>query len=123
MSCAGVQFVVLKRYSDFQTLHKRLLAAGLAARVGTSGTFPSLPPKRSWRTQHEAFAEVRRLELQGYLQLLVLEPEIRSTQEIHAFLELGLLLRRDLEGGTASSSMSHPNWGSPPAQRLSGGAS
>ena len=119
VTCAGVHYVVLKRYSDFVLVHKRLLASGLAARLGASAAFPPLPPKRSWRAQHEAFAEVRRLELQRYLQLLVLEPEIRGTTEIHAFLELGLLLRREVEdvgratefgsGGAASSI----GWGSP----------
>lgn len=86
-------------------MHKRLQTGGLAARLGEA--FPELPPKYSWRTQHEAFADKRRLELQAYLQGLVIEPDMRASPEIHAFLELGLLLRR--EGSVVT-----PHWSPAP---------
>jgi hypothetical protein len=78
------------RYSEFRSIHRKLVAAGLGGVV----QLPLLPPKRSYSTQDERFAERRRAELEGYLQLLVREPELRSCPELHGFLELGLLLRR-----------------------------
>ena len=95
VSCAGVQYVVLKRFSDFRAAHARYVAGGFASRVGL---FPSLPPRRSFSTQDERFAERRRGELEQYLAGLVAEPEMRSCAELHAFLELGLILRRSRAG-------------------------
>ena len=85
-------FRVPKRYSDFLTLHKRLVNSSIAARW--MGDFPELPPKRNWATQDERFAERRRAELQQYLSLLVRDPETRSCGELTSFLELGLILGR-----------------------------
>ena len=74
----------------FSTIHARLVASGYGARVGY---LPVLPPKRSFSTQSEKFAERRRSELEIYLITLVTEPELRCCPELASFLELGVILR------------------------------
>ena len=70
-----------------------------------------LPPKRSYSTQHEKFAEKRRQELDAYLRALIATPELRSSAELHGFLELGMLLRRT--AATPASPMVSPAFSSP----------
>ena len=103
----SVSFIVTKRYSDFRAFHKKL-AATYGARVNAVAL---LPPKRSYSTQHEQFAERRRQELDAYLRALVATPELRGSAELHAFLELCMLLRRTT--ATAASPTASPAFSSP----------
>ena len=91
VSCAGVSYVVLKRYSDFKMMNARLVRTGFGIR---GGVVRPLPPARAYLTQDVRFAERRRGELESYLAALAQEPELRSCSELHSFLELGLLVRR-----------------------------
>ena len=88
--CTGASFRVLKRYSDFTSMHNRLLKHNRLA----AGQLPVLPPKRAFHWwQSDYFAERRRAELSTYLAQFLAEASLRRCDELHAFLELGLLLR------------------------------
>ena len=88
VSCHGVSYIVIKRYSSFKALHSRLLNTPLWA------VLPPLPPGRFYSRQTDRFAEERRAELNEYVHALVRDPRLRGCAEVHAFLELAMLLRR-----------------------------
>jgi len=89
VECGTVSYQVPKRYSDFKALHYKL------ATLGLRGT-PKLPPAYAFSSQDAKFAERRRVELDAYLAALVQQPQLRSSVDLHTFLELSMLLRRSV---------------------------
>ena len=66
---------------------------------------------RSMPQADPATIEERTHALDAYLRALVATPELRGSAELHAFLELGMLLRRTT--ATAASPTASPAFSSP----------
>ena len=89
VSCGGITYRLVRFYSEFRAMHRRLQAAGVP-----DSLLPPLPPKRSMSSQDQAFAERRRVELEGYVYALVTPRQLRATAELQRFLELSALTCR-----------------------------
>ncbi|CAK7229478.1 hypothetical protein SCUCBS95973_007236 [Sporothrix curviconia] len=81
---AGHSFCVYKRYSEFDTLRRRLLASFPQARGG--GALPPLPPKTVLGNFRPEFLEKRRLGLQYFLNCILLNPEFAGSPVLQDFL-------------------------------------
>ncbi|ERS99188.1 hypothetical protein HMPREF1624_04384 [Sporothrix schenckii ATCC 58251] len=83
-SSAGHSFCIYKRYSEFDTLRRRLLASFPQARGG--GALPPLPPKSVLGKFRPDFLEKRRLGLQYFLNCILLNPEFAGSPVLKEFL-------------------------------------
>ncbi|CAK7224243.1 hypothetical protein SBRCBS47491_005482 [Sporothrix bragantina] len=83
-TAGGHSFCVYKRYSEFDTLRKRLLASFPQARGG--GALPPLPPKTVLGNFKPEFLEKRRLGLQYFLNCILLNPEFAGSPVLQDFL-------------------------------------
>ncbi|KAL1892657.1 hypothetical protein Sste5346_006943 [Sporothrix stenoceras] len=83
-SSAGHSFCIYKRYSEFDTLRRRLVASFPQARGG--GALPPLPPKSVLGKFRPAFLEQRRLGLQYFLNCILLNPEFAGSPVLQDFL-------------------------------------
>ncbi|CAK7201313.1 hypothetical protein SEUCBS139899_004016 [Sporothrix eucalyptigena] len=80
----GHSFCIYKRYSEFDTLRKRLVASFPQARGG--GALPPLPPKSVLGKFRPEFLEKRRLGLQYFLNCILLNPEFAGSPVLRDFL-------------------------------------
>uniref|UniRef100_A0A1I7ZDP6 PX domain-containing protein n=1 Tax=Steinernema glaseri TaxID=37863 RepID=A0A1I7ZDP6_9BILA len=68
---------VIRRYREFDALHKQLQSFGAPLR---------LPPKRLFGSTKERFVKERLAELQRYLQSLTVSPLLYASPHVVAFL-------------------------------------
>jgi len=87
VASGGISFTISRRFSEFKKLHEVLRLLHLPP-----GRLPLLPPKYSARSQTEQFAEDRRQALDEYVRFIVADRDVRSSPDLHRFLEIGLLL-------------------------------
>jgi hypothetical protein len=82
-------YLTLKRFSEFDTLHK-LVKSSFSAKLNTSKkiTMPKKPSKSLLKRFDEAFVEKRRRELELYLQELIRIPAIGSNPDVLRFLNV-----------------------------------
>ena len=74
---------VIRRFSDFEYLLKQLTEKP----EYKSYMFPSLPEKRILNNLDDAFIEKRRLELEGFLRVLIQsDNRIKNDMNVNAFL-------------------------------------
>ncbi|KAM0788583.1 hypothetical protein ACM66B_001705 [Microbotryomycetes sp. NB124-2] len=96
----GSGWIVTRRYSEFATLHAKLKDRFSSVR---SLEFPS---KRLVTSYSRDFVEARRQGLERYLQKLVLDPVICSSQELRSFLSQQNITLPNFEDSAAKQSAS-----------------
>ena len=75
--------IVIRRFSDFEYLLNKLMGK----EEYKSLCFPPLPEKRMYGNLEDSFIEKRRLELEGFLRVLVKKDKsIKSDPDVYAFL-------------------------------------
>jgi hypothetical protein len=75
--------IVIRRFSDFEYLLNKLINKEEYQTI----CFPPLPEKRVYGNLEDAFIEKRRLELEGFLRVLVkINKSIKSDPHVYAFL-------------------------------------
>lgn len=72
-----------KRYSEFDTLRRRLVASFPTA---CAAAVPPLPPKTVLHNFQPTFLEQRRLGLQYFLNCILLNPEFSGSPVLKEFL-------------------------------------
>ena len=75
--------IVIRRFSDFEYLLNKLVSKEEYQSI----CFPPLPEKRMYGNLEDAFIEKRRLELEGFLRVMVkINKSIKSDPHVYAFL-------------------------------------